>query len=352
MSIPVEYISFLGNSGYGFAARNYILSLYSSGKFDIRVVSLDGPISKGITENYDIFKSLLGKKENPNSIQIFHCIPELFRRVKRKCKAIAICAFEAKPAPKNWILSLNKMDGVIFPSQFCYDNFEINKPKIVIPHCLDFEKYKHIEYKEKDNFVFLFCGTNKKRKGLDLLLTAWKEEKLYEENCSLIVKTPSFGKIIDLSSFSGQKIIHDKVFYTDESMIELFAKSDCYISTSLGEGFGLPGLQSLACGKPIITLNYGGCKEYINSDYCFLLEPEGVLTPKNPMDKYVQFSGCKWPFISVKQIRQTIRKAFIEQRTATKALQIGYESISDRFGYSECSKSFEGFMRQIYENDT
>ena len=68
MTIPIEYIGFLGGSGYGFAARNYILSLHLSGKFDVKVVSLDGPISKGITlEHYNLFQSLLAKKENPNA---------------------------------------------------------------------------------------------------------------------------------------------------------------------------------------------------------------------------------------------------------------------------------------------
>jgi glycosyltransferase involved in cell wall biosynthesis len=310
-------------------------------------------VSKGMTlENYDLFKSLSAKKENPNAIQIYHCIPELFRRIKRKCRSLAICAFEARPAPKNWILSLNKMDGVVFSSQFCYDNFEINKPKIVIPHCLDFERYKYTAPKQNNDFIFLFCGTKKKRKGLDILLTAWKEEQLYKEGCSLYLKTPSFGNPLDTNAFSDFKITHDKNVYNDEEMQKVFTKSDCYISTSSGEGFGYCGLQSLACGRPIITLNYGGCKEYANSAYCFLLEPEGFITPNSPMDKYVQFKGCQWPFISVKQIRRTIRKAFTQYRIAAEALKTGYKSISIDFGYLRCSNRFEAFIKGIYENDS
>jgi hypothetical protein len=351
MTIPIEYICFLGNNGFGFAARNYILALHSSGKFDVKITHLDLPISKGITEeHYSLFKSLCEKKDNPDAIQIYHCIPDLFRRVKRKAKALAFATFEAQPAPSNWFTLLEHFNGIIFPSQFCYDLFEdLKRPKMVIPHCLDLDKYKKVgeKYKNGNLFLFLFCGAWKKRKGFETLISAWNEEKLYEQNCHLLIKTGSSGKI-PLASSLGEKIYVDTVVFKDEDLPNFFARQNCLIQPTLGEAFGLSGLQSLACGVPIITTNFSGVQEYATPATSYLLEPEGFLTTKSPMDNYFQFSGCSWPYISVETLRKSMRYIFEHYTEATEKAEKAQDGLSRKFGYETTAASFERLISQVY----
>jgi glycosyltransferase involved in cell wall biosynthesis len=358
--ISIEYICFLGNSGFGFAARNYILALHQSDKFDIKITYLDTPISKGINfEHYDLFKKLSEKKDNSNAIQVYHCIPDLFRRVKRKARAIAIATFEAQPAPSNWLVLLEHFNGIIFPSQFCYDLFlDLKRPKIVIPHCLDLEKYKKtimqklgkdIKGKSIYNwpFYFLFCGTWKKRKGIEILIAAWNEEKLFEQNCYLTIKTGSSGKI-PLASSLGEKINVDTSVYKDEDMPRFFAGHDCLVAPTLGEAFMIPGLQSLACGVPIITTNFSGVQEYASPATAYLLEPEGFLTTKSPMDNYFQFGKCSWPYISVKQLREKMRYVFEHQEEAKEMARKAQDELSRKFSYGVVAEKFEMFLGRIY----
>jgi glycosyltransferase involved in cell wall biosynthesis len=49
---------------------------------------------------------------------------------------------------------------------------------------------------------------------------------------------------------------------SDQEISDIYNMSCIFISTSWWEGFGLPGLESMACGCALLTSNSGGCNEY------------------------------------------------------------------------------------------
>ena len=57
-----------------------------------------------------------------------------------------------------------------------------------------------------------------------------------------------------------------------EQLPSIFQAADVYITTSLGEGFGLPVLEAMACGTPVVSSNAGALPEVIG-DAGILLHP-------------------------------------------------------------------------------
>lgn len=53
---------------------------------------------------------------------------------------------------------------------------------------------------------------------------------------------------------------------SDLEIVECLQKSDIFISASHLEGFGLPGLEAMACGAALITSNSGGITQYAVSE--------------------------------------------------------------------------------------
>ncbi|MDR6224335.1 glycosyltransferase family 4 protein [Desmospora profundinema] len=63
----------------------------------------------------------------------------------------------------------------------------------------------------------------------------------------------------------------------DQGMVDLYRSADVFVSTSWIEGFGLPPLEAMACGTPVVTTNSGGVM-----DFCRHLENAYVVPPQNP----------------------------------------------------------------------
>ncbi len=58
----------------------------------------------------------------------------------------------------------------------------------------------------------------------------------------------------------------------DEDLPLLYARSDCFLFPSLSEGFGLPPLEAMACGSPVVSSSVTAMPEVLG-DAAFLVEP-------------------------------------------------------------------------------
>ncbi|MCE7984226.1 MAG: glycosyltransferase family 1 protein [Caldilinea sp. CFX5] len=56
-------------------------------------------------------------------------------------------------------------------------------------------------------------------------------------------------------------------------LVELYSTCGLFVSASWGEGFGLPPLEAMACGTPVILTNSGGVQEYAEPGVNCLMVP-------------------------------------------------------------------------------
>lgn len=100
----------------------------------------------------------------------------------------------------------------------------------------------------------LYVGTVEPRKNLKVLIKAFKEiRKRYD--LSLVI-AGRFGWLYDdIIRYPEELGIKDVVFtgYLDEeSLLYLYNYASVFVYPSLYEGFGLPPLEAMACGTPVI----------------------------------------------------------------------------------------------------
>ncbi len=135
--------------------------------------------------------------------------------------------------------------------------FNINPDKIfVIPLAVDKEFKPYNIAKDTEEKRILYVGSERPRKNLGVLLEA----------LSLIIRTDSkitLTKIGASQSLSARKSFirtarHKKVHnninmlnYVDDIVSE-YNKADIFVFPSKYEGFGLPVLEAMACGCPVI----------------------------------------------------------------------------------------------------
>jgi glycosyltransferase involved in cell wall biosynthesis len=105
---------------------------------------------------------------------------------------------------------------------------------------------------------FLFVGTMEPRKNLGRLIAAYRQyvDAVAEPRRLQIVGGPGWGgvrpqELIADYGLGGQVEIHGKV--DDKTLYQLYRAAHCLVLPSLYEGFGLPIIEALSQGVPVIT---------------------------------------------------------------------------------------------------
>lgn len=102
----------------------------------------------------------------------------------------------------------------------------------------------------------LFVGTLEPRKNLDFMLRL-APRLVAEELCILIVGAKGWGKsrlaeIVTMDTFPKEKVVFAGYVPT-EDLVKLYNAAAVYVSTSYNEGFGLPQLEAMNCGCPVVS---------------------------------------------------------------------------------------------------
>jgi glycosyltransferase involved in cell wall biosynthesis len=348
----LEYICLWSNTGYSLSARDYILAI-NKANINVKINPLDSRIHESILGNNSfLFKNLLLKKLEKNTTQVYHCIPPMQQRLlnNRTEKTIGFGIIECNSIPCNWKDILNKNNVVITPSKFCKDVLIKNgvvKPIYVIPHALNSDIYYKSDNEKVNGTKFLAVGTYRNRKNFDNLIKGWIEAFDIKDNVKLTLKTDlklNFEKRIKELT-KGKNIAPIKIIsevWSDERMGELYRNSDCYISVSRGEGFGLGGLQAMASGCFIISPKVSGESEYLDgTDFIELKSSENELVEN--MDGYPQFRNVYWPIISAEEVSKAL-KNYVKNKNKF----INNYDIKDKFSYSRIGQLWDDML--IKEN--
>lgn len=71
---------------------------------------------------------------------------------------------------------------------------------------------------------------------------------------------------------------------TDAEIRDLYSNADCFVLPTRGEGFGLPILEAMATGLPVITTDFGGAWDFCHPDLCYLARINGVSEALSPLE--------------------------------------------------------------------
>lgn len=137
------------------------------------------------------------------------------------------------------------------------------------------EKMESLEIQDKD--YFLYVGNLEKRKGTDLLLKAYKKyyenggrkylylagkmrdseiQKLYEE----------YAGEIDTIKYIGYLSVEEKM--------RMYAECSCFVFPSRAEGFGMPPIEVMYYGKPVIVTELSIFREILGDSVNYVKKCE------------------------------------------------------------------------------
>jgi glycosyltransferase involved in cell wall biosynthesis len=192
---------------------------------------------------------------------------------------------------KDNMAGLKKAEQIITISEFSkleiikYLKYPEDRIKVIYPGVDNFRYHnqEHTNIIKKLNLpeglkFILYVGSETPRQNLPLLLNAFAKLKKKMKGVKLLkIGDPqgygARGKLLKLINNLGLQ--NDVIFlgYVSESELPEWYKSvDILIYPCLYAGFGLPPLESMACGTPVITSNTSSLPEVV-SDAGIMVDP-------------------------------------------------------------------------------
>ena len=124
----------------------------------------------------------------------------------------------------------------------------------------------------------LFVGTLEPRKNLNLLLRAWSEIKEDFKDAWLILVGVSGNVFRNVNYRHPMERVRFLGYVDDETLAGLYANATLFALPSQEEGFGLPALEAMASGTPVIVSDGGALPEVVGEAgmiFC-LSNPDGL----------------------------------------------------------------------------
>lgn len=213
---------------------------------NIMPIKITNPYGKIMTTIHDIFP--ITSSENYKFMYRLYFRYCIKKTIKCSDNLIYVSNFTKNEVEKNFLQAKNKSNYI------SYNIVEINENSVEVP---------------EDNNFFLFIGNVEKRKGVDILIKAFKlyknaggDKKLYI--CGSI-RDQSILEEINIMNKLGVDIEY-KGYVSNKEKNVLINKSSALVFPSRAEGFGIPIIESIGMNKKCIISNIDVFKEIIGNN--------------------------------------------------------------------------------------
>jgi glycosyltransferase involved in cell wall biosynthesis len=167
-------------------------------------------------------------------------------------------------------------------------HFKIPENKIKVIHLAANENYKPLNEKEIINIkqkynlnypFILYVGALEQHKNIPTLLKALYKLKKQGIKHKLVITGKKGWKYKSIFETMEKLNLQKDVIFTgyvpDEDLPALYNAADLFVYPSLYEGFGLPPLEAMQCGTPVITSNTSSLPEVVG-DAGIMVNPYDV----------------------------------------------------------------------------
>ncbi|MCF8240217.1 MAG: glycosyltransferase [Melioribacteraceae bacterium] len=284
---------------------------------------------------------------------------------------VVIQPWEFGSLPEKWIETFEyEVDEIWVPSNYvkeCFIESGVNSDKVkVIPNGFDpniFNKHaKPFTLKTKKKFKFLYVGGTIYRKGIDILIETYLKTFNNDDDVCLVIKDMGGD-----SFYNGRNINRDKLdllrnknypeieyvdkFLTPNELAGTYRSCDVLVHPYRGEGFGLPILESMACGTPVIVTNGGACLDFCNSQNSFLTKAEKIILNKKMVG---DLATVDFPWLletNKNELAINMKQVFDNQSSLKAKSHFAYESVHENFTWNNSGmKIFERILELKEKN--
>lgn len=190
--------------------------------------------------------------------------------------------FEMDQLTKLEVNHLNSLDLVLVPSEWAKEvciKSGVESYISVCPAGYDPNIFRPIDYMPKE-CVFLSVGKWEKRKQQDQIVEAFSKAFSPKDNVKLILSmdNPFFDTSEKKNKYKAKLANQINIvgrLQKHSDLARIIQQSYCFVAPSLAEGWNMPLLEAMACGKFTIATNYSGHTAFCDESTTLLINPSG-----------------------------------------------------------------------------
>ena len=209
--------------------------------------------------------------------------------------------YSVKNAAHIFTISQTSKDDVVNTYQIDPQKITVTYPGISIPNRLEKDNsFQHLEaYYGIAQPYLLYIGTLQPRKNLVRLIEAFSLLKKRAEfnNVKLVIVGKRgwlYQEIYEkVKELNLKKEVIFTGFISDYEKIELLKRAQCLVLPSLYEGFGIPVLEGMYFGTPVVASEVSSLPEVGGEAITYIKNPKSVDDIKNSLAKVLQLSDSK-----------------------------------------------------------
>lgn len=268
---------------------------------------------------------------------------------------VGLTHFECDRLPDGWAAACADVDELWVASRFVRDLFldgGVPPDKVhVIPTGIDASRFAPdrvapLTVPGRRRFAFLATFDFTLRKGWDVLVDAWARAFSADDDVCLILRASSRRRDDDVDAAidavlarsararsTVAPIIRLGEELSDEDMARLYRAADVYVLPSRGEGLGLPYMEAMAAGVPVIATRWGGHLDFVDDETGWLVDVDG-LAPVDPVHTArspFYTASQRWAEPSVAHTATLLRQAFDNPDEVRRKGQAAREAIVARW---------------------
>lgn len=240
---------------------------------------------------------------------------------------------------------VSKCDGIITVSEFSKKDiskaFNYPEHKIFVTHLASEDIYRPLDkdtcgkyinknYGINDDFILYIGGFSPRKNILGLIEAFSKLVENRNKNLKLIIggnKGISYEKYKTRAEELG---ISNQVIFPGfiplEDLPMFYSACEFFVYPSFYEGFGLPPLEAMACGTPVIASNITSMPEILG-DSALLINPYNIDELYQAMKSLLEDEGLRLSLI----LRGIVKNAQFNWNQTAKDTLIAYNKIINNF---------------------